>query len=285
MIETIELLPIKLPNKQNTKHPQSLNPTFTLKKEPVTNLNVLSTKQFLPSISPLGLYTPLKTKKKSQSLKQKLFEHPLNSFRDSSIFNLQDDWSKEGCEQLFNSVEQFLDSQLKREKSCKRRCNEIIKVRNIENTRKLIENAIKDFDEKINLNLLVKSKETASKANSSLSVSDSTNYRALIAEEILRINSKCSRCKEKNRRFEEALFDSPLEIIKGKNIKKTIQNCNHHKNMTSFYSPQHCQKQNLIDKPSCKNLNKGPAIKQELKKKNFCLISQNKKLISRKNVV
>ncbi|RNA37442.1 hypothetical protein BpHYR1_001675 [Brachionus plicatilis] len=289
MFETIKPLENKLPERPNLSRPQSVRSTITAKKEPISNLNALNTKKFLPTLSPLGHYPSIRTKKKS--IRQNSNEHPLNSFRDSAFLDLKDDWSKEGCENMFNSVERFLDSQLKREQSCKRRCNEIIKVRNLKNTQKLIANTIKDFDEKINLNLLLKNKEAGAKGNSPSSLSDSANYRALIAEEILRINSKCSRCREKNRRFEEALFDSPLEIqLKGKNLKKsTLPNLSyniHQTHVASLHSHHH-QKPNLNSNRSYCNVQKlatrSDTIKPNSNDKNMFNLIQSKKLLTTKH--
>jgi hypothetical protein len=68
----------------------------------------------------------------------------------------KDDWSKQSCDEFFVPVESFLSTQLQREKSSKRRCKIVEKVRNVENNRKYVEDRLHEYDEKISLNTLLK---------------------------------------------------------------------------------------------------------------------------------
>ncbi|CAF0983535.1 unnamed protein product [Brachionus calyciflorus] len=266
MLNEIEFVePLKEKLSDISSRPTSVRPKSS-KLEPINTLNILNTKKFLPSLSPLGNYASTNIKSKKKSTKFKSNGISINDFQLTSLENsspsFQDDWSREQFEDFFFPVEQFLSNQSKREKSSKRRCSEIIKRRNLENTRRFIENTISDFDEKISLNLLVKSRESLPKGNSS-SFSESSNYRALIADEILRINSKCSRCREKNRRYEEHIFDQPFEIYAhNKNFKKNnlpnISGNFHHTHVSNLHSHHSPNRPKIINlnTHSTKSVNK-----------------------------
>lgn len=72
------------------------------------------------------------------------------------------EWSKQSLEHFFNPLESFLDIQLRRERSSKRRCREVVRKRELDQQRMFVENKLREFDEKINLNgLLKRSKEAA----------------------------------------------------------------------------------------------------------------------------
>lgn len=47
-----------------------------------------------------------------------------------------------------------------------------------------------------------------------------SNYRALIAEEIIRKNSHCNRCTERNRKYEENTLENSVEFCLDKNRAK-----------------------------------------------------------------
>jgi len=74
----------------------------------------------------------------------------------------KDDWSKQSCDEFFVPVESFLSTQLQREKSSKRRCKIVEKVRNVENNRKYVEDRLHEYDEKISLNTLLKQSKSCS---------------------------------------------------------------------------------------------------------------------------
>ena len=121
--------------------------------------------------------------------------------------SFKDDWSKQSCNEFFVPLESFLDFQLQREKSSKRRCKKIETLRNHENSRRYVEDKLKEYDDKICINVLLKqSKSMSLQASMATTNVGLTNYRALIAEEIIRKNSHCNRCEYRNRRHEENLF-------------------------------------------------------------------------------
>lgn len=136
--------------------------------------------------------------------------------------DFKDDWSKQSCDEFFVPVESFLkETQLKREKSSKRRCKIIELNRNIENNRKYIEDKIHEYDEKISMNLLLKNSKSCSlQVNASMNMGQ-LNYRALIAEEIIRKNARCNRCADRSRRYEDNYFLRSISYgLNGKSKKK-----------------------------------------------------------------
>lgn len=214
---------------------------FKLDKTPInenehSQSDIQTNKIYLPSLTPEQDSTKqsslkyIKSRNNSKHNSSKFSFYP-NRFKADFSFslhdftaeasNLDDDWSKESCSDFFVPVEHFLNKQLKREKSSKRRCSEIVKIRNIENNRVFIENTLKDFDDKINLNLLIKNKDPGTRVNTNTNTfTESCNYRSLIADE--RKNTNCSRCKEKNRRYEDNYFENSIgfSLDKSKNVNK-----------------------------------------------------------------
>jgi hypothetical protein len=122
--------------------------------------------------------------------------------------NFVDDWSKESLEQFFQPVESFLDKQLKREKSSKRRCKELARFRTIEQNRMEMEDRLKEFDNKICLNVLLRTnREFKSKSLNSVATGGSgggetlLNYRQMIA--LGNHKASCPRCIFFNNCYEE----------------------------------------------------------------------------------
>jgi hypothetical protein len=135
----------------------------------------------------------------------------------------KNDWSKESCNEFLNPLESFLDNQLKRERSSRRRCKELVKRRNIENNRSYVENTIKDLDEKISLNVLLKKNHNLyTKSNVSNINGGASNYRALIADEIIKRNSYCFRCEERNRRVEDNQMNDSMGLSRSRLKKRSV---------------------------------------------------------------
>jgi hypothetical protein len=117
-----------------------------------------------------------------------------------------DDWSEETCDLiLISPMKKFLNVQHRREQSSRRRCMQIEARRKEENSRKYAELCLKEFDDRVNLSLLLKKNKLAllarvQQSNSNLSL---PNYKALLAREILRRNASCHRCVERNKKYEE----------------------------------------------------------------------------------
>ena len=134
------------------------------------------------------------------------------------------DWSKESCDDFFEPVNLFLSNQLQRENSSKRRCKEVVKSRNLQNNRNYIDEKLKEYDEKISLNLLLKkNKEISPPVSHILTTNGLNNYRALIAEEIVQKNLHCDRCVEKNRKYDDNFLQDLLDLEvknRGKSKKK-----------------------------------------------------------------
>jgi hypothetical protein len=133
-----------------------------------------------------------------------------NQFKSDSSSNLKsaknyyanafnDDWSKESLECFFSPLESFLENQLKREHSSKKRCEKLVQMRNIEHYRAYIQNRLKEYDEKINLDLLVKNRKKLKQAErqqfnqlqspsytttKTYDSASNTNFKALIADSL-----------------------------------------------------------------------------------------------------
>lgn len=141
----------------------------------------------------------------------------------SSLALFDHDWSRESLDKFFSPVETFLEGQLRREKSSRRRCGEIVRLRNIKNYNNMVKNKLRDFDEKINLNLLLKMNKKFVKkpppGSSNPLASESQNFRMLIAQDLAKKSTCCDRCNEKNKKYEEksmnafnSLFESLLAM-------------------------------------------------------------------------
>ena len=146
-------------------------------------------------------------KQQQQQQKQKQSTNGIE-FSDTSCFS-NDDWSKESLDQFFSPFESFLDYQRRREKSSKRRCTELVKVRTLENYQNELKNRLKYYDEKINLNLLLKMNKKLQRIGGKLPTlsNESHNFRLLVAQGLAKQKNACDRCKEKNKKFEENSFD------------------------------------------------------------------------------
>lgn len=167
------------------------------------------------------------------------YHHPSTN-SNQSLSEFQDDWSKESLEQFFQPIESFLDKQLKRERSSKRRCKEIMRRRQLENARDSVENKLREFDHKICLDVLMKSRSGAasfgskSKSLNSLTApgasnsSQNLNYRQLIANEHADHHKSCSRCLFFNNCYEENVFDGFVNQTKSKN-PNNYHHHHHHK--------------------------------------------------------
>jgi hypothetical protein len=134
---------------------------------------------------------------------------------DQDHLNFNDNWSKESCDSFIVPIESFLDYQLKRERSSKRRCKEIVKLRNVVNEKNDMENSLKEFDMKINLNTLLKKSKDHSGSCPTAFIAPphaSNNYRALIAEEQVRKHAQCGRCLLNNKRYEENCFNELVNL-------------------------------------------------------------------------
>jgi len=135
----------------------------------------------------------------------------------------KDDWSKESCNEFLNPLESFLDNQLKRERSSRRRCKELVKLRNMENNRTYVENTIKELDEKISLNVLLKKNRSLyTKSKQSNANGGSSNYRALIADEIIKRNSYCYRCVDRNRRVEDNQLNDSMGLSRSRLNNRSV---------------------------------------------------------------
>lgn len=75
---------------------------------------------------------------------------------DNGLDGNESEWSKQSLDQFFNPLESFLDVQLRRERSSKRRCREVVRKRELDQQRMFVETKLREFDEKINLNVLLK---------------------------------------------------------------------------------------------------------------------------------
>lgn len=154
---------------------------------------------------------------------------------------LKDDWSKESCNEFLSPLESFLDNQLKRERSSRRRCKELVKKRNIENNRTYVENTIKELDEKISLNVLLKKNRSLyNKSNQSNANGGASNYRALIADEIIKRNSYCFRCVERNRRVEDNQLNDSMGLSRSRLNNRSVTK-------TPFKLPSLANKSSLIN--------------------------------------
>ena len=166
-------------------------------------LKSLKTGAILPNLQFFTTNVKNSSKKKKSSKHERKHE----PHEEKSTFDFNDDWSKQSCNEFFVPVESFLkDVQLRREHSSKRRCKIVENLRNIENNRKYVEERIHEYDEKISLNVLLKNSKSCSlQVNQPMNVGQ-LNYRALIAQEILRKNSHCNRCTDRDRKYEDNSF-------------------------------------------------------------------------------
>ncbi len=108
---------------------------------------------------------------------------------------LKNDWSSHSDylgDEYFSRVETLLDSQLRFENETREKCQEIVKERNIKNNIIDIEDRLREYDEQISLNLLLKKNKDYTSpnhhhnSNSALSLKDMRGPH-------------CERCTEKNR--------------------------------------------------------------------------------------
>ena len=168
--------------------------------------------------------TSIKTSKKKKSHRhENKYATGLYSAENNSdtLSSFKDDWSKQSCDEFFVPVESFLDSQLKREKSSKRRCKQIEKQRSMENNKRYMEERISEYDEKISLNVLLKqSKSCSIQVSNPMNNTGQLNYRALMAEEIIRKNSRCNRCIDRTRKYEDNIFLRSINFGLNKPKKK-----------------------------------------------------------------
>jgi len=135
--------------------------------------------------------------------------HPLYRYQ-----NGVNDWSRKHCSVFLEPIENFLESQRKRENSSKRRCGIIQKSKSQEKNKLDQQRRIKELDDKINLgNILKKDKDSmrlSFKYSGNSNSSSLSNYRALLADERSRKAELCERCKSKNRKQEGAFLQRCL---------------------------------------------------------------------------
>lgn len=172
----------------------------------------------------------------------------MSSDNQDHQLNLNDNWSKESCDSFLVPIESFLDYQLKRERSSKRRCKEIVKLRNIVNEKNDMENSLKEFDSKINLNTLLKKSKDHSGSCPTAFIAPphaSGNYRALIAEELVRKNAQCGRCLLNNKRYEENCFNELVSLSLETNASNKKRKNKKNKNGLNFYQSNNNLKTSL----------------------------------------
>lgn len=134
-------------------------------------------------------HTVMLPNEKKESLKQ------TNSlYHDTS--QLKNDWSSESNylgSDYFARVETFLDTQLKQENEIKEKCQEIVRERNIKNSILDMEDKLREYDEQISLNLLLKkNKDYTAPQQHHHNSTNSLNLKDMRGPH-------CERCVEKNR--------------------------------------------------------------------------------------
>lgn len=211
---------------------QATKPNFNSMHESLNSIQIKNKK--LPSISENSneQISDIKYKLAKNVLRQKSLLSLITA-KNSSLFNEyyyidnrfdymsskgNNDWSKQSCSTFMTPTEVFLEKQRKREKSSRRRCCEKLKVKVKEYNKKESERLIKEYDDKINLTLLLKkSKDFSGNSSGNSSAvgggggSNVGNYRALIAQETVRKSQICERCMLKNRKQEEQFLKNCLE--------------------------------------------------------------------------
>jgi hypothetical protein len=133
-----------------------------------------------------------------------------------------EDWSRETCNRIIISpIKQFLSVQHSREHSSRRRCMQIETRRNDENNRHYVENSLREFDDRVNLNMLLKKNKLGALAKNQLSTSTSClpNYKAILAREILKRNASCHRCVERNKKYDEKVIKN---LVNSNSNKRTV---------------------------------------------------------------
>ena len=109
---------------------------------------------------------------------------------------LKNDWSNHSDylgDDYFSRVETLLDSQLRLENETREKCQEIVKERNIKNNIIDIEDRLREYDEQISLNLLLKkNKDYTSPTHLNHMSSSTLNLKDMRGPH-------CERCTEKNR--------------------------------------------------------------------------------------
>lgn len=158
-------------------------------------------------------HTVMLPNEKKESLKQ------TNSlYHDTS--QLKNDWSSESNylgSDYFARVETFLDTQLKQENEIKEKCQEIVRERNIKNSILDMEDKLREYDEQISLNLLLKkNKDYTAPQQHHHNSTNSLNLKDMRGPH-------CERCVEKNRKFEDSFLENLLSLDvakRGKNKKK-----------------------------------------------------------------
>lgn len=117
----------------------------------------------------------------------------ISSLIDTS--QLKNDWSNNSDylgNEYFSKVETLLDSQLKFENETREKCQEIVKERNIKNNIIDIEDRLREYDEQISLNLLLKKNKDYTSPQHHHNSASNLNLKDMRGPH-------CERCTEKNR--------------------------------------------------------------------------------------
>jgi hypothetical protein len=132
-----------------------------------------------------------------------------NNNNNNSDFGFNSDWSKESCQTFLNPALKFYENQRLREKSSRKRCEAVVSVRESKNEKEKEASRLKEYDEKINLNLILKRRRDA--ATKSTSVASDLKFRYMIIEEITNKSTHCDRCHHRNLKQEETAFNFILD--------------------------------------------------------------------------
>ena len=139
---------------------------------------------------------------------------------DEEVSQYNNDWSKQSCSVFLTPIEAFLKNQRNREQSSKKRCGEIVKQRSSEFDKKDAERRLKEYDDKICLNVLLrKTRELNNNSSTSSHSNNSSQYRKLMLSENLR-NHKCERCHQRKRKEEQAFLNECMDCAQ---VTKDLQ--------------------------------------------------------------
>jgi hypothetical protein len=139
---------------------------------------------------------------------------------DDTTSQYNNDWSKQSCSVFLTPIEAFLQNQRQRENSSKQRCGEILKKRSEEYDKKDVERRLKEYDDKICLNVLLrKNRELNNNSNGSSNSNSSHHFRKLLVSQNLSSHS-CDRCHQRKRNEEKAFLNDCMEYTQ---VSKELQ--------------------------------------------------------------
>ena len=139
---------------------------------------------------------------------------------DETTSQYNNDWSKQSCSVFLTPIEAFLQNQRKREFSSKKRCGEILKKRSEEYDKKDVERRLKEYDDKICLNVLLrKNRELNNNSNASSNSTSSHHLRKLLVSQS-QSNHSCERCHQRKRKEEKAFLNECMDCAQ---VSKELQ--------------------------------------------------------------